>query len=246
MEWRDEAIVLGRRAHGEHAAVATLFARAQGRHLGLARGGGHGKSATTYEIGNRVAALWRARLPEHLGNWTCELVEAVSAKLMDAPAKLEALTSCMALLDAVLPEREPHEGLYDATRELLARFDAPDWRADYVRWERRCLGDLGFGLDLDSCAATGVVDDLRYVSPKTGRAVSAEAGAPYADRLFALPGFLIGTGKATPSELVMGLEITGHFFDRHVLAPRTKTLPGARVRLYERWRREFRRPKEPR
>jgi DNA repair protein RecO (recombination protein O) len=241
MEWRDEAIVLGRRAHGEHAAVATLFARAQGRHLGLARGGGHGKSAATYEIGNRVAATWRARLPDHLGNWNCELVEAIAARLMDAPDRLEALTACAAILDAVLPEREAHAGLYDATRELLARLDAPEWRADYVRWECRCLADLGFGLDLDSCAATGVVDDLRYVSPKTGRAVSAEAGAPYADRLFALPQFLLGTGKATPKELVSGLEIAGHFLDRHVLAPQTKTLPGARVRLYERWRRDARR-----
>ncbi|MCA3266615.1 MAG: DNA repair protein RecO [Tagaea sp.] len=246
MEWRDEAIVLGRRAHGEHAAVATLFSRAHGRHLGLARGGGHGKSAAIYELGNRVDAAWRARLPEHLGNWTCELVEAVAAKLMDAPDKLEALAACAALLDAVLPEREPHAGLYDATRDLLARLDDAGWREAYVRWECRCLADLGFGLDLDSCAATGVVDDLRYVSPKTGRAVSAEAGAPYADRLFALPGFLRAPVPATPADLVAGLEIAGHFLERHVLAPQTKTLPGARVRLYERWRREFRRPKEPR
>jgi DNA repair protein RecO (recombination protein O) len=244
MEWRDEAIVLGRRAHGEHAAVATLFARAHGRHLGLARGGGHSKSTATFEPGNRVDALWRARLPEHLGNWTCELVEAIPARLMDAPAKLEALASSTAILDAVLPEREPHEGLYDATRQFLDRFDEDDWREAYVRWECRCLADLGFGLDLESCAATGAVDDLRYVSPKTGRAVSGEAGAPYADRLFPLPGFLRGTGNAASAELVLGLDIAGHFLDRHVLAPQSKTLPGARVRLYERWRRESRRSKD--
>ncbi|MFM7345750.1 MAG: DNA repair protein RecO [Tagaea sp.] len=246
MEWRDEAIVLGRRAHGEHAAVAMLFARAHGRHLGLARGGGHGKSAAVYEPGNRVDALWRARLPEHLGNWTCELVEAIPARLMDEPARLEALASATAILDAVLPEREPHEGLYDATRDLFGRLDEPAWREDYVRWECRCLADLGFGLDLESCAATGVVDDLRYVSPKTGRAVSAEAGAPYADRLFPLPPFLRGGGKAELGELVTGLDIAGHFLERHALAPQSKTLPGARVRLYERWRRDMRSTKDPR
>jgi len=245
MEWTDEAIVLGRRTHGEHAAIATLFTRAHGRHLGLARGGGHGKSASVFETGNLVSAFWRARLVEHLGNWTCELVAANSAALMDAPAKLEALSACAAILDVVLPEREPHEGLFDATKAMLDRFDASAWREAYVLWEVRCLADLGFGLDLESCAATGVVEDLRYVSPKTGRAVSAEAGAPYADRLFVLPGFLRTGGAAgNARELVEALEITGHFLDRYVLAPQTKTLPGARVRLYERWRREYRRPEE--
>lgn len=245
MEWTDEAIVLGRRTHGEHAAIVTLFTRGHGRHLGLARGGGHGKNASVFETGNLVSAFWRARLVEHLGNWTCELVAANSAALMDEPAKLEALAACAAILDAVLPEREPHEGLFDATKAMLARFDAREWREDYVQWEVRCLADLGFGLDLDSCAATGVVEDLRYVSPKTGRAVSAEAGAPYADRLFVLPTFLRDGGAAgNARELVEALEITGHFLDRYVLAPQTKTLPGPRVRLYERWRREYRRPEE--
>ncbi len=156
MEWTDEAIVLGRRTHGEHAAIATLFTRGHGRHLGLARGGGHGKSASVFETGNLVSAFWRARLVEHLGNWTCELVAASSAALMDEPAKLEALSACAAILDVVLPEREPHEGLFDATKAMLARFDTPQWREAYVLWEVRCLADLGFGLDLESCAATGV------------------------------------------------------------------------------------------
>ena len=237
MEWRDEGIVLGRRPHGEHAAVVTLFTRAHGRHLGLARGGGHGKGAALYGLGNVVTATWRARLPEHLGNYSCEPGRSVGAMMLDDADKLDALSSAAGLLDAVLPEREAHEPLYAATLGLVEALSHDDWQADYVRWECRCLAELGFGLDLDSCAATGSRADLRYVSPRTGRAVSGEAGAPFAAKLFALPDFLTGEGAASPAELVQGLEIAGHFLTRYALAPNGRDLPGARVRLYERWRR---------
>lgn len=237
MEWRDEGIVLGRRPHGEHAAVVTLFTRGHGRHLGLARGGGHGKGAALYGLGNVVTATWRARLPEHLGNYSCEPGRSVGAMMLDDADKLDALSSAAGLLDAVLPEREAHEPLYAATLGLIDALGREDWQADYVRWECRCLAELGFGLDLESCAATGSRADLCYVSPRTGRAVSGEAGAPFAGRLFALPDFLTGEGPASPENLVQGLEIAGYFLTRYALAPNGRDLPGARVRLYERWRR---------
>ena len=135
MEWRDEGIVLGRRPHGEHAAVVTLFTREHGRHLGLARGGGHGKGAALYGLGNVVTATWRARLAEHLGNYSCEPGRSVGAMMLDDADKLDALSSAAGLLDAVLPEREAHEPLYVATLGLVEALGREDWQADYVRWE---------------------------------------------------------------------------------------------------------------
>ncbi|MBI1244169.1 MAG: DNA repair protein RecO [Alphaproteobacteria bacterium] len=237
MEWHDEGIVLGRRPHGEHAAVITLFTRAHGRHLGLARGGGHGKGAALYGLGNVVSATWRARLPEHLGNFSCEPARPIGALLLDDADKLDALSAAAGLLDAVLPEREAHAALYEATLALVGALTTESWQADYVRWECRLLAELGFGLDLESCAATGSREDLRFVSPRTGRAVSAGAGAPFAGKLFDLPAFLSGEIRADFKELVQGMEISGFFLIRHALAPNGRDLPGARVRLYERWRR---------
>ncbi len=237
MEWHDEGIVLGRRPHGEHAAVVVLFTRAHGRHLGLARGGGHGKGAALYGLGNVVSATWRARLPEHLGNYACEPARPVGALLLDDADKLDALSSLSGLLDAVLPEREPHEALYDATLAFVEALAGDGWRPDYVRWECRLLAELGYGLDLESCAATGTREDLRFVSPRTGRAVSGGAGAPFAGKLFELPGFLSGNLPANFKELSQGLDISSYFLMRHALTPNGRDLPGARVRLYERWRR---------
>jgi DNA repair protein RecO (recombination protein O) len=239
MDWEDDGIVLGRRAHGEHAAIVTLFTRDHGRHLGLARGGGHGRGAALYELGNVVRAMWRARLPEHLGNYTCELSRTVGALLLDDAGRLDALSAAAGLLDLVLPEREAHGGLYAATVGLIDALETPDWPAAYVRWECRCLAELGFGLDLDSCGATGSTQNLRYVSPRTGRAVSAEAGAEFAAKLFALPDFLRLEAAATTADLVTGLDISGHFLTRYALAPQGRDLPRARVRLYERWRRQI-------
>jgi DNA repair protein RecO (recombination protein O) len=243
MEWTDDGIVLGRRVHGEHAAVVTLFTPAYGRHLGLARGGGHGRGAALYERGNVVRATWRARLPEHLGNYSCELARTVGALLLDDADKLDALSAATSLLELVLPEREPHAELYAATLGFIEALETPDWAAAYVRWECRCLAELGFGLDLARCAATGSADDLRYVSPRTGRAVSAEAGAEFAAKLFRLPAFLRENLDASAADLVAGLEISGHFLLRYALAPHGQGLPPARVRLYERWRKSL--PSEP-
>ncbi len=179
MEWSDTAIVLSARPHGESAAIVNLLTREHGRHAGLIRGGAGRRTRGVLQPGNEVAATWRARLSEHLGTLVCELERARAAALMDDAPRLAGLRSACAIAEAGLPERDPHREVFDSTVDLLdAMANTPGWRLDYVRWELRLLADLGFGLDLSACAATGVTDDLTYVSPRTGRAVSNEAAQP--------------------------------------------------------------------
>ena len=242
MDWTDQGIVLARRRHGESAAVVSLLTREHGRHAGLVRGGSGKRAAALYQPGNLLQAHWRGRLPEHLGTLTAELADGFAARLLDDALRLAAVSSVCALLETALAEREPHGALFEGTLGLLRTLDqATDrmiWAASYVRWEAGCLAEFGFGLDLESCAATGQTSDLTYISPRTGRAVSREAGAPYADKLFVLPGFLTPGGAApSPAAVGEGLRITGHFLERHVLAPHDRHLPPARTRFVERWRR---------
>jgi DNA repair protein RecO (recombination protein O) len=234
MEWSDEGIVLGARRHGESGAIVTLLTRAHGRHAGLVRGGAGRGARGLYEPGNVVLATWRARLSEHLGHFACELVEAHAAALLDDPLRLAALAAAAAVADAALPEREPHVAVYDRLKSLLARLAdleqterwAPSWQCRYVRWELALLADLGFGLDLASCAAAGATDGLAYVSPRSGRAVSTEAGAAHADRLLRLPAFLLASeSPATPAEILSGLDLTGFFLRRHVFVHRLEGKP---------------------
>lgn len=235
MDWTDEGLVIAARRHGESAAVVTLLTRAHGRHLGLARGGSGRRGRGLYQPGNTVAAIWRARLAEHLGSWSCEPVRAGAAPLLDRAGALAALAAACALVDAVLPEREPHETLYKSTSALIAALADPHWAEAYVRWELDLLAELGFGLDLASCAATGANDGLAYVSPRTGRAVSAAAGEPWRDRLLALPAFLAGEAGARPGpgEIEAGLALTGHFLAGCIFAPDGRRLPAARTRFVD-------------
>ena len=187
MDWSDDGIVLAARRHGESSAVVQLLTRGQGRHAGLARGGAGSRGRGIYQPGNLVAARWRARLPEHLGSYTCELAHSYAAALLDDPLRLAALASACAVAEAALPERHPYPKLYGAFIALLDGLDGePQWAAVYARWELGLLDELGFGLDLSRCASTGVTENLSYVSPKSGRAVSREAGAPYRDKLLPL------------------------------------------------------------
>ncbi len=241
MEWTDQGLVIHRRRHGENAAIVTLFTREHGRHPGLVRGGAGRRGGGLYQPGNLVEVRWRARLSEHLGTYSGELAEGLAARVFDHPLRLDALAAACALLESTLAEREPHLALYTASVDLLRGLERDDWAADYVRWELLCLAELGFGLDLVSCAATGQRNDLAFVSPRTGRAVSAAAGQHLAERLLRLPAFLWqgGTpGGLTPQDAVLdGLTLTGHFLERHVLGPHGRHLPAARIRLVDRWRR---------
>ncbi len=238
MEWTDRGIVIAHRKHGENGAIVALLTREHGRHLGLARGMGGRRSVGLYELGALLAARWRGRLPEHLGNWSCEMVTPHAAAVLDDAGRLAALTAAVTVVDQAVPEREPHPALFDATLDLLAHLSADDWPQRYVRWECACLAELGFGLALDRCAVTGVSEALTHVSPRTGRAVSAAAAQPYADRLLTLPAFI--GDPAQPGgrrEILAGLALTGHFLEHHVLAPLGHRLPAARIRLVDRLRR---------
>jgi DNA repair protein RecO (recombination protein O) len=229
MDWSDSAIVLSARAHGETSAVLQVLSRAQGRHAGLVRG--RARQAAGLQPGTEVEAHWRARLADHLGVFTLEVRRHHAACWLDDPPRLAALTSACALVETSLPERAPHPGVHDGLAELLAGLGETGWPLAYVRWELSLLAELGYGLDLSRCAATGGLDDLCYVSPKSGRAVSAAAGAPWRDRLLALPGFLVGGAEAGPGEIRAGLDLVAYFLKRHGLAGVERGLPPARERL---------------
>ena len=237
MDWTDDGIVLSARKHGETSVIATLLTRAHGRHLGLVRGGAGKKARGLYLPGNRVTARWRARLAEHLGTFSCEMTSAFAATVLKDRLRLAALSAACAVAEASLPERQPHAAVFDALVALLGVLEGGDrqWPSAYVKWELGLLGEIGFGLDLSACAATGRNDQLAYVSPKSGRAVSLAAGEPYKGALLPLPGFLLREGAwGEPDEVAQGLKLTGYFLERNVFHPTDRSLPPARNRLAER------------
>ncbi len=233
MQWSDEGIILSVKAYGETAAVAEIFTRAHGRHLGLVHGGRSRRMRPVLQTGNHVDATWKARLAEQLGHVAVELRKGYAAQAMEDPLALSGLSSLCAL-SRLLPERDPHAALFEVALFVLGYLDEPEvWPALMVRWELALLEELGFGLDLVACAATGANDNLIYVSPKSGRAVSASAGDEYKDRLLRLPGFLLKgrQGAATMADVIDGLALTGHFLETRVLIPRGDAMPAARVRM---------------
>lgn len=224
MEWSDEGIVLGVRRHGESGAIIELMTRGHGRHLGLVRGGAGARLRPLLQPGNTVSATWRARLDEHLGFYTVEGLKMRAAALFDLPHALYGITH-LASLARLLPERDPHDDIYEMMRDILDDFgDASSAGAHLVRFELAMLAELGFGLDLSACAATGTTQDLVYVSPKSGSAVSRAAGEPWRDRLLRLPPFLRAQGGPdngwSTEDLADGFRLTGLFLLRHVLEPR--------------------------
>ena len=224
MEWIDQGIVLGIRRHGETSAIAELLTREHGRHLGLVRGGAGTRLRPVLQPGNTVHAVWRARLDEHLGTYQVEVTRTRSASVLAASHAVYGVTH-LASLARLLPEREPHENVYDRLEATLDGFDnAGEAAVDLVRLELTMLAELGFWLDLTSCVATCVTADLIYVSPKSGCAVSRQAGDPWRDRLLRLPPFLRqadeGRDGFSDQDLLDGFELTGRFLLRHVLEPR--------------------------
>ncbi len=230
--WRDEGVLLSARRHGENDAIVEALTAEHGRHAGVVKGGG-GRRRAQLQPGAQVALAWRARLEAHLGAFTIEPLRDRAGAIMAQADALAALSSVSALLSAFLPEREPCADLYARTVGLLDALAAgPGWGARYALWELDLLAALGFGLDLSACAATGAVEDLVWVSPRSGRAVSAAAGAPYAARLLALPPFLRTGGAATPDDIAAALRLTGWFLE-HRAAPAfgLAASPPARARL---------------
>ncbi len=232
MDWSDEGIFLSAKPLGETNLVAEVFTLGHGRHLGLVRGGRSRRMRPLLQPGNLIRVTWRARLAEHLGGFNVELIEAHAARVLDDSCALAAI-STLASLARLLPERDPHQALYAAALGVLRALDRAEiWPARFVRWELQLLADLGFGLDLSECAATGEDIDLAYVSPRSGRAVSRGAGQAYADKLLKLPAFLLDEeATASEADILSGLALTGHFLERDVLAPQGLLMPQARDRL---------------
>ena len=231
MEWSDSGSILAVRPHGETAALVELFTAEHGRHAGILRGGASKRRAADLQPGTRVAVTWRARLAEHLGAFTLEAERGRAAALMGDRLGLAGLAAICAVAQRALPERAPFPQLQIQTETLLDLLPlTPAWPLAYLRWELALLEALGFGLDLRRCAVTGAEEDLIYVSPRTGRAVSAAGAGEWSDRLLPLPACLLGVGTAPDAEILQGLQLTGHFLPR-ALGDESGALPGARDRL---------------
>ncbi len=230
MRWADDGIFLNGRPHGETSVIANIFTRANGRTHGLVKGGRSRRIRPLLQTGNGLRVEWRARLEDQLGVYTVELTEPTAARILDDKLALAGVNAIVALLQ-VLPERDPHPKLFDALNECLALADSTAFPASITRFELRLLDELGFGLDLSKCAATGRSDDLVYVSPRSGQAVSQGAGEPYRDKLLPLPAFLLeGNASGPPAgrEVARGLAMTGYFLNTHVFAETGKAMPKAR------------------
>lgn len=234
MEWQDQGLVLSTRRHGERDAILEVLTAEHGRHLGLVRGGRSSRQAPALQPGNRVQLAWRARLEDHLGHFTAETLESRAGLVLTDALALQAVTH-LALLIRLLPERSPHRAIFEAADAICALLGRTDLLGPVlVRFELLILSDLGFGLDLSCCAATGTDEDLVYVSPKSGRAVSAEAGRLWADKMLKLPGFLLGDPRprSEPGDAVAdGFALTGYFLERHFFEPRGLRHAGGRAQL---------------
>ena len=236
MEFEDDAYVLSARVHGETGAIVELLTAHHGKWAAHVAGGARRRMKPFLQAGARTIVHYRARVSDQLGSAQLEPVGEGPAALFDDPMALAGLSAAAAVAAAALPEREPHPGAFLAFEALSSALLMPDiWPAVFVRFEAGLLQDLGFGLDLSKCAATGSLDDLVYVSPRTGRAVSRTAGEPYKDRLLALPPFMLSSqGGLSPGDVRAGLDLTAHFLELFVFGPLNRPLPPARVWLVDR------------
>ena len=231
-EWRDQGILLSARKHGETSAILEVFTPDRGRHVGVVRGGTSRRLAPVLQPGAQLDVTWRARLEEHMGAFTVEPVRSRAAVAMGDRLALTGLGAVTSLLSFCLPEREPHLSLYRRTEALLDMLGEDVWPLAYLQWELRLLEEMGYALDLGSCAVTGATEGLAYVSPRTGRAVSREGAGDWAARLLPLPAVLRGQGEGAPADVVEGLRVTGHFLDAHLARDLgDRPLPEARARL---------------
>ncbi len=235
MEWSDEGIVLGVRPFGEHSAIVDALTRQHGRHSGLVRGATSRRMKGMLEPGNLLSLGWRARIDQQLGNFSFELVSSRAAQFFDDGLKLGGLSAVCAICATTMPEREVHGRVFEALDGLLQMMSleaSPAWVRSYVRFELVLLEDLGFGLDLSQCAVSGAREGLSLVSPITGRAVTEKAAGEFANRLLALPAFLLSnTAEADARQLLEGLALTAFFLGKSVLEPQGATLPSARRRF---------------
>lgn len=240
VDWSDEVLLLAAQKHGESAAIIDVLSRDRGRYRGYVPGGAGRRLRGVLQPGNTLKATWRARLDDHLGRFQVEEAGSRIAPIISQPVKLKALNAANAMLLTTLPEREAHPRLFDALAAFLdalvgGESEAEPIGAKYVRFELLLLSELGFGLDLTHCAVTGSTNELCYVSPKTGRAVSREAAGRWRDKLLPLPEFLVEGEPEGAQDIFDALKLTGHFIERELLAPAGRRLPEARRRFATRF-----------
>jgi DNA repair protein RecO (recombination protein O) len=240
MEWRDQGILLSARRHGETSAIIEVFTPSRGRHAGIVRGGTSRKIAPILQPGAQLDVAWRARLEDHIGAFTVEPVRSRAVTAMQDRLSLAGLNTVTALLSFCLPEREPHAPLYQRTQSLLDLLDQGDlWPLAYLQWELSLLEELGYGLDLSTCAVTGASEGLVFVSPKSGRAVTREGAGEWADKMLPLPPVLRGEGDATNEEIALGFKTTGFFLEQRLARDLGgKPLPEARARFIDAFSRQ--------
>lgn len=237
MQFTDEAMVLSASKYGENSGIACILTQNHGIYKGLVRGITGARQRGLYQPGNMIEATWRARLAEHLGNLTAGLIHASGMAVMDNPIKLAALSSLCSTLEVTLQERDPAPEIYKSFKSFIAQLssDSYEWQKSYILLELELLAQLGFGLDLGSCAATGTSEDLIYVSPKSGRAVCRDAGKPYCDKLLKLPAFLIHHvhmgEKTLVSQIDEGMHLCSYFLNKYFFAPHNISQPHARARF---------------
>ena len=234
MNWREEGILIGIRRYGESSVIVEIFFENRGRHLGVIRGGISNKLNPILQLGNQLDAHWKARLEEHLGSFSVELVKSRASLIMMDRVALSGLSSICGLLNFCLPEREGHSLLYKKTFGLLDLVACNEkWLKDYLSWEITLLEELGFGLDLSSCVVTGSLDNLNFISPKSGRAVSSEAAGEWEKRLLPLPNCLLGLDDSIEN-LIQGFSVTGYFLENKVASSLgQKVITGSRNRFIE-------------
>ncbi len=235
-QWQDQGVVLSVRRHGENGAIVTLLTETYGKYAGYVRGAQGNRMRGTLEVGNLVDVNWQARVSDSLGSFSLELRSSPSAVFFQDPIKLAALQSACSLCEAALPEREAQVGVFNGLQALFDALGSEIYGAAYIMWEIALLRELGFSLDLSTCAGGGDAGTLAYISPKTGRAVSYQAGEPYKNKLLNLPAFLKPNAAAGgDDDVLLGLKMTGYFLEHWVFIHHTRGLPEARVRLLERF-----------
>ena len=231
MEWRSIGILLATRKHGETSLIVDTFCPGHGRYLGVVKGGASRKFAPILQVGAQLDLTWKARLQDHLGSFKVELVRARTVHAMSDRILTAGLTSVSTILSRVLPERQAYDNFYRKTEDLLDLLDQPNiWPLAYLHWELELLTVLGYGLDLSKCAVSGSTENLRYVSPRTGRAISEQAAGEWVPKLLHLPSIIL-KGSDRSDSIIDGLKLTGYFLTKKVFNELSTRSP-----VYERQR----------
>lgn len=213
-QWNDTGIILESRSLGESKGIITLFTKDHGKCMGVVPGI-HSKKNRGLQRGNHVDAMWSARLDDQMGRWQLEVVQDCSARIMFHKYSLQMVNTLCGLLKMALPERQSYPALYEKLSEVLHHIDAGNWAERYTKFELFFLAEIGFGLEIDVCTVSGVLDNLQWVSPKSGKAVSEEVGAPYADKLLLLPSFFSDGSTPQKDDIMQAMTLTGTFIKKH-------------------------------